>query len=48
MQQRSREERKTRFKVLTAEVVSLRFVSHPKKKAATDAQEGDYEVGMEA
>ena len=40
MQQRGREERKTGFKVLTAEVVFLRLVSYPKEKAATDAQEG--------
>ena len=40
MQQRSREERKIGFKVLTAEVVSLRLVSYPKDKAAIDAQEG--------
>ena len=40
MQQRGREERKTGFKVLTAEVVSLRLVSYPKEKAAMDAKEG--------
>ena len=32
----------TRFKISTAEVVSLRLVSHPKEKAATDAQKGVY------
>ena len=40
MQQRGSEERKTGFKILTAEVVSLRFISYPKEKAAMNAQEG--------
>ena len=40
MQQKGREKRKTEFKILTAKVVSLRFVSYPKEKAATDAPEG--------
>ena len=40
MQQRGREERKTGFKVLTVEVVSLRLVSYSKDMATTDAQEG--------
>ena len=39
MQQRGREERKKRFKVLTTEVMPLRLVSYPKEKAATDTQE---------
>ena len=38
MQQRGKEERKTGFKVLTTEVVSLRLVSYPKIKTATFAQ----------
>ena len=37
MQQRRHE---ARHKILTAEVVSLRLVSYPKEKAATDAKEG--------
>ena len=38
MQQRGSEKRESGFKVLTAEVVSLRLVSHPKKEATTFAQ----------
>ena len=36
---RSVEEHKTRFKISTAEVVSLRFVSHSKEEVANDVQE---------
>ena len=42
MQQRVWEGHKTRFKISTAEVVSLRLVSHPKEKVAADAQKGVY------
>ena len=40
MQQREWEEQGARFKVFTAEEVSLRFVSYSEAKAATYAQEG--------
>ena len=40
MQQRVWEGHKIRFKICTAEVVSLMLVSHPKEEAAMDAQEG--------
>ena len=39
MQQRVWEWHKIRFKICTAEVVSLRLVSHPKEEAAKGAQE---------
>ena len=40
MQQREWEEQGARFKVFTAEVVSLRIVSYSEAKAAMYAQEG--------
>ena len=40
MQQRELKEQGARFKVFTAEVVSLRLVSYSEAKAATYAQEG--------
>ena len=41
MQQREWEEQGARFKVFTAEVVSLRFVSYSEAKAATYGQGGN-------
>ena len=38
MQQEGCEGREGKFKVLTAEVVSLRLISHPEEKIATFAQ----------